>query len=162
MDEQASECGQIERAACAKRFGEWGKDCCQRTNQVRCAVWKCTLRLDVQRSHDEPSDAERNRELREDARKCRDVVRIHPNVGRELWLAAPNRAPHDASLDTQTVRNDRVSALRHEPETTVLEHEDGGKKACDVGVKRLHGRGDGARRLDLLRSSARSRVGRDR
>ena len=108
-------------------FGERCQDGCERTNQVRGAVRERALRLDVQRSDDHPPDPQRDGQLGQDARKRRNEVGIGANVGGELRPAEPNRAAHDATLDAQTVRDDRVAALRDEPEPAVLEDEDGGK-----------------------------------
>ena len=158
MDEESGERRQIERAACAKLFGEWREDGCQWTDEVRGAVRERALRLDVQRTDDHLPDAQRNGELGEDPRQRRDEVRIHMHVCGELRPAEPHRASHDTPLDTQAIRDDRVSALRDEPETAMLEDEDGWKKACDGSMERLDGRGDGLCRLTDLGGHTRGPV----
>ena len=96
----------------------------ERPERLGGAVRERALGLDVEHADDRSADAQRDRELGDDARERGDVVGIDRDVGRELCAAEPDRAARDPALDRDPVGDDGVPALRDEPESTVLEHED--------------------------------------
>ena len=161
MDEEPCKRGEIERPPRPQGFRERSEGAGERTQRVGGLVGQRSLGLDVEDPDSGPAGEQRDRELRRHARQRRDVVRVRVHVGRELWAREPDRAAGDPALDRDPVRDDRVAALRDEPETPVLEHEDRRHRSGDSfveGVDRsLDRRGRIVVGANLLRRSVRGR-----
>ena len=147
MDEEACEGRKVERPPRTQRTGKGRERADKGPQRLGGAVRERALGLDVEDTDDGSPGAKRDRELRDHPGQRLDVVRVGSNVRRELRAAEPDRAPDDAALDREAVRDDRIPALRDQPESSVLEHEDRRHGACDRLVERFDGRLDRLLRL---------------
>ena len=96
----------------------------ERPDGLRSIGGQRPLGLQVEHADDGAPRPQRHRELRNDARERGDVVGVVAHVHDQLGAPEPDRAAGDAALGRDPLRNDRVAALRDEPEPSVLEHED--------------------------------------
>ena len=123
MHEEARERSEVQRPAGPQLLRKRSKRADERTDRVGGGVGKRALGLDIEDSDDDSANTKRDCELGDDARQRCNVVGIDLDVRRELGASEPDRAACDPRLDRDAVGHDRVSALRDEPQSTVLQHE---------------------------------------
>ena len=139
VDEQPREGREVERTAHAECLRQGSEHRRERAEELRGALGEWTLGLDVQNTDDGLADAQRDRKLRAHGRQRAEVVGIGVHVRRELLVPEPDGPAHDALLDPDAVGDDRIAALRDQPQPAVLEHEERRIDRVDRVVERADG-----------------------
>ena len=131
IDEESGEPGKIEDSRRAECRGPRRERSGQGTQELQSSVRDGTLGVDVEHADRDSPLAERQRDLAGHRRRRLQVIGIRLNVDDDLPAAKTDGATHDSLLHSDAVRHDGVPALGDEPETSVLEDEDGRKHPVD-------------------------------
>ncbi len=131
MNEEPRESGEVQRSARLESLDPRSERQGERLQRLFCRLREHALGLDVEHADDPALGAERNGDLGPDAGERSDVVRVRTNVRDELRATEPDRPARDPALHRDPVRDDRVAALRCQPQPAVLEDEDRGQDAGD-------------------------------